>query len=1262
MRPETRDGFQIAIICALTLEADAVEALFDETYDKFSRVYGRESGDNNAYITGRIGQHNVVLCYLPGMGRGSAAAASANLRVTYKHIQLVLVVGICGGVPFTSDKCEIILGDIIISNGVIQYDFGRQNPDGFVHKSDVQDTLGRPNQEIRAFLAALGGRKTRTELQERTHQHLQTLQKQSDNPWHHPGTMYDTLFESSYRHKHYNQDTSNSCICSECRSGDDNVCDQALKGDCDSLGCAGKMVPRQRLAAQIANPSIFIGKIASADTVMKSGEHRDSIAESNGVIGFEMEGAGVWDNMPCIIIKGVCDYADSHKNKLWQHYGAATAACTTKSFLEYWAPKSLDSLIMPSTPFKIFCSLCDFYTSARRLHVRRISGELLPMDQCYINLAVVVYQQSSGATGPSQYSPFSEKSRLDVERVDAKSRVSLLVTVPRRVLIQGRAGVGKTTLCKKIMYDHIYGEMWRGLFDSVIWVPLRQLKSLRQEHRTLEGMFHDLYFSELPDGKDLARGLQNMLLSSTHGDRILLVLDGLDDVSHEWDSETPMHNLLLRLLDHPRVIITSRPFGMNLNDRGLIDLELEIIEKAILDFVHDYELIKSLVRIPIQLDAVYQLKTSTSLYQAITLKLWHKDILRLKRSQSGQHLQEDVIHGLINLLEILAFSGIFSEVIEFNANDRHRIYDSLKMHGIALPEFPEETLRKMSFLHTHHFLHLTFQEFFAAQYFLRTLLQNEKYKIRLTKKAESPPRDFLGSMHRRLLMNCLAEVIRDTEINWSRVDIEDHISTSYDAFPEYWALKLLQTGDPYIQEGLLDYLLYLLQDGEYRSYLPKSALQAIIIAKAKSGNHGELFGLDRHLAGYSDSIDRAGMAGFLAQQSHTQPWILDILLPLLKEPGSMARKSIADGLLEALLPLLTDEENTISALAPAIIQRLLPLLEDENGKVRREITPAILQGLLALLKSDSRHTRRNALEAIARHPGLPVDILQVVLSHLEGEERNCILAAAETLYKQPPLPPIIIESLFSILRSGDYRSRYAAASVLRQQPFCSTATLDAFQNHPMIIDYLHNNPASFANDIFIDLPYLSPPMFDCLVNLLDHADEDVRHDAYHVINGRSPLPPAVIDSLLNILRGKNTEPSNLPTEAIMTLHTKLTGKDFLGIQGAILVALGRQPYLPTNILESLLPLMYDDDTYNRLFTHEYYVHMMVTRQTTKYWIPVCLRNTCVIYILFGLDEASENRSAAVLWIITSSLTCLRVSAKSPSSASIYERLKSYSGD
>lgn len=70
---------------------------------------------------------------------------------------------------------------------------------------------------------------------------------------------------------------------------------------------------------------------------MKSGVDRDRIASRDTIIAFEMEGAGICNNLPCIVVKSVCDYADSHKDKAWQEYAAGAAAACMKSLLEQWA-------------------------------------------------------------------------------------------------------------------------------------------------------------------------------------------------------------------------------------------------------------------------------------------------------------------------------------------------------------------------------------------------------------------------------------------------------------------------------------------------------------------------------------------------------------------------------------------------------------------------------------------------------------------------------------------------------------------------------------------------------------------------------------------------------------------------------------------------------------------------------------------------------------------------------------------------------------
>jgi nucleoside phosphorylase len=334
MPPRSRKEFEIAIICALPVEADAVEALFDEYYD--IRTYGKQEGDDNTYTTGRINSHHVVLAVMPGMGNRSSASVARSLRMSFTRIKLALVVGICGGAPYSTDKREIILGDVIISDSVIEYDFGRQYPDGFVRKSGIKETLGQPNQEIRSFLNDLRTSQRQAHVQQQIAHYLEDVQGHDERKWSYPGIPQDILFPATYRHRHYEPGPSVECACFGCHSSQDPVCELALNSDCQQLGCGGQSIQRRRLETDIPEAFIHIGTIASANTVMRSGEHRERLTKDEGIIGFEMEGAGVWDSMPCVIIKSVCDYADSHKNKGWQNYAAATAASCTKAFLEHW--------------------------------------------------------------------------------------------------------------------------------------------------------------------------------------------------------------------------------------------------------------------------------------------------------------------------------------------------------------------------------------------------------------------------------------------------------------------------------------------------------------------------------------------------------------------------------------------------------------------------------------------------------------------------------------------------------------------------------------------------------------------------------------------------------------------------------------------------------------------------------------------------------------------------------------------------------------
>jgi nucleoside phosphorylase len=339
--PLQRDEFNIAIICALTLESDAVQDVFDKQLDE--KKYGKAPGDVNHYTMGVIGRHNVIVVHMPGMGKSNGARVAANCGASFPSLRLVLVVGICGGVPFTRGGAEIVLGDVVVSDGLIQYDFGRQFPDRFVRKND---TIARPNPEILSFLAKVKGRWGMKRLKQLTAENLKYLSNTTElgGIANYPGAWRDKLYESTYRHKH--QGATDCEVCSHCHTKNDPVCGPSLTLDCEHLQCDEKhLIPRKRLTVVAdendhkSEPSIHFGLYASGDKVMKSGEERDIIAESEGVIAFEMEGSGVWEGFPgrCLVVKAVCDYADSHKNKRWQSYAAASAAAFTKAFLETWS-------------------------------------------------------------------------------------------------------------------------------------------------------------------------------------------------------------------------------------------------------------------------------------------------------------------------------------------------------------------------------------------------------------------------------------------------------------------------------------------------------------------------------------------------------------------------------------------------------------------------------------------------------------------------------------------------------------------------------------------------------------------------------------------------------------------------------------------------------------------------------------------------------------------------------------------------------------
>jgi nucleoside phosphorylase len=298
-----RQSYAVGIICALDVEKAAVEATLDEEYRRVEKA----AGDDNAYSFGRIGAHNVVVACLPArvMGKVSAAAVVKDMMRSFP-IKVGLMVGICGGV--WSERADIRLGDVVVSQsngmhgGVVQWDYGKMERDGVFRRT------GTLNKPPRPLLNAVQSLKARHMLKDsETSGHLAAMFSKYPRLAHdfgHQKQENDQLFEAAYQH-------GKGDTCADCNR--DRLCKRPLRED--------------------DRPQIHYGNIASSDEVVKDGPTRDHIAKDEGILCFEKEAAGLMDTFPCVVIRGVCDYSDSHKNKRWQPYAAATAACYARELL-----------------------------------------------------------------------------------------------------------------------------------------------------------------------------------------------------------------------------------------------------------------------------------------------------------------------------------------------------------------------------------------------------------------------------------------------------------------------------------------------------------------------------------------------------------------------------------------------------------------------------------------------------------------------------------------------------------------------------------------------------------------------------------------------------------------------------------------------------------------------------------------------------------------------------------------------------------------
>ncbi|KAE8151311.1 nucleoside phosphorylase domain-containing protein [Aspergillus avenaceus] len=297
----THDDYTVGWVCALSVESAAAIALLDVRHEPLPT----KRSHNNNYTFGRILDHNVVIAVLPSgrYGTTSAATVVTEMKDAFTNIRFYLMVGIGGGVP---TKYDVRLGDIVVSKpfgkhgGIIQYDYGKQTGSG---RFELTGSLNKPPQVL---LTALANLDSNHFLGTRPFHTYLTKIIDKYPKFCHPGKNQDVLFEPHYEHL----------------SGE----------DCSACHRAKVKVRRDR---DFSGPVIHYGLIASGNRVIKHAPTRDRLADEHDILCFEMEAAGLMDTIPCLVIRGICDYSDSHKNKAWQPYAAAAAAAYGKELLSH---------------------------------------------------------------------------------------------------------------------------------------------------------------------------------------------------------------------------------------------------------------------------------------------------------------------------------------------------------------------------------------------------------------------------------------------------------------------------------------------------------------------------------------------------------------------------------------------------------------------------------------------------------------------------------------------------------------------------------------------------------------------------------------------------------------------------------------------------------------------------------------------------------------------------------------------------------------
>ncbi|PON28791.1 hypothetical protein TGAM01_v202638 [Trichoderma gamsii] len=502
--------YTVGWICALKIEYVAAQIFLDENHQAPEHVHPH---DDNNYALGRIGRHNIVIAVLPNgeYGISSATGVAKNMLSSFPNVRIGLMVGIGGGAP--SSKHDVRLGDVVVSaprdgtGGVFQYDFGKAIQDGTLR------TTGFLNQPPTFLLTAVNGLETDYEihghqLEESINGVLEKLPRLR-RKYARPLPTTDRLYRSSVIHPlHTEERCANSC------------------GDISS-----NTVIRADRTQEDDNPAIHYGLIASANQVMKDALIRDKLIKEKDVLCFEMEAAGLMNQFPCLVIRGICDYSDSHKNEEWQGYAAMAAAAYTKDLLFRIPPNKVEE---ENRIIDVLKNVFDGVEKLLSVHYDQEHQNILRW------LAPIDF-----AIQQSEYIKIRQRGTCHWF-LASDEYLSWLKSDNQTLFCPGVPGAGKTIMSAAVIDDLLYGRYKddASVGISYLYCDFRRhneqktndlianlLKQLIQKQRRIPDCVQILYdeYNEIQKRPSLTELLEALHSVSSLYSKVFILVDALDE-------------------------------------------------------------------------------------------------------------------------------------------------------------------------------------------------------------------------------------------------------------------------------------------------------------------------------------------------------------------------------------------------------------------------------------------------------------------------------------------------------------------------------------------------------------------------------------------------------------------------------------------------------------------------------------------------------------------------------------------------------------